>query len=303
MWKPKYLALSSGGPKGCGHPGALIVLDYWGYLDSLEGIVSCSVGSMIGGLYVLGYTPTEMATLCCEIEINGFKNKAEIIKNLFKGYLSDGKWLKIQLKELILKKTGNEKSTLKDIFEKSKINFVLVTICKDSGKVVYLNHESEPDLPLYKAIMMSCALPGIFKSPTWNGKKYWDGGVLVTHPISYFPRNETLAIKLGLKQAGKQVSSLKNKPKVKSVASLNVFGGIVDIVDTFYGMFTVMSDEIEELKTKDITIREICVDSGTVDTLSFGLKKPQRIKMIASGMRAALAFVISESNKSVKYLL
>jgi predicted acylesterase/phospholipase RssA len=69
----KYLALSGGGPKGAGIPGALIVLDYFGkiascaegtdqagYLRDIKGLACSSIGAIIGALWVSFFQNTNM---------------------------------------------------------------------------------------------------------------------------------------------------------------------------------------------------------------------------------------------------
>ena len=64
--RPKVgLALSGGGAKGAAHIGVLKYIEELGI--PIDYIAGTSMGSIIGGLYALGYTPNEMAELISNI--------------------------------------------------------------------------------------------------------------------------------------------------------------------------------------------------------------------------------------------
>jgi len=66
------LALSGGGAKGLAHIGVLKVLESEGiFPDYISGT---SMGSIVGGLYAIGYTPAELETLAREMDWNSYFN-------------------------------------------------------------------------------------------------------------------------------------------------------------------------------------------------------------------------------------
>ena len=65
--RPKVgLALSGGGAKGAAHIGVLKYLEEIGI--PVDCVAGTSMGSIIGGLYSLGYTPDEMADLIADMD-------------------------------------------------------------------------------------------------------------------------------------------------------------------------------------------------------------------------------------------
>ena len=60
------LALSGGGAKGAAHIGVLKYLEEIGI--PIDCVAGTSMGSIIGGLYALGYTPAEMANLIADMD-------------------------------------------------------------------------------------------------------------------------------------------------------------------------------------------------------------------------------------------
>mgnify|MGYP006392986553 FL=1 len=55
------LVLSGGGAKGMAHIGALKIIEEAGI--PIDYVVGTSMGSIIGGLYAIGYTPEQMDTM------------------------------------------------------------------------------------------------------------------------------------------------------------------------------------------------------------------------------------------------
>ena len=62
-WSPKKVGvvLSGGGAKGMAHIGALKVIEEAGI--PIDYVVGTSMGSIIGGLYSIGYTPEQMDSM------------------------------------------------------------------------------------------------------------------------------------------------------------------------------------------------------------------------------------------------
>ena len=58
------LVLSGGGAKGMAHIGALKVIEEAGI--PIDYVVGTSMGSIIGGLYAIGYTPEQMDSMVCK---------------------------------------------------------------------------------------------------------------------------------------------------------------------------------------------------------------------------------------------
>ena len=69
--RPKVgVVLSGGGAKGSAHIGVLKVLEEVGI--PVDFVAGTSMGSVIGGMYCLGYTPDELDSLIRSIDWSGF---------------------------------------------------------------------------------------------------------------------------------------------------------------------------------------------------------------------------------------
>ena len=66
--RPKVgVVLSGGGAKGSAHIGALKVIEEMGI--PVDFVTGTSMGSIIGGLYSLGYTPDEMDSIIRTVSV------------------------------------------------------------------------------------------------------------------------------------------------------------------------------------------------------------------------------------------
>jgi predicted patatin/cPLA2 family phospholipase len=171
------LCLSGGGTRGVAFIGALAKLEKAGLLkrSKLKKIVATSIGSLISGLYLLGYSTEELLTLALDTYLEDFKDFSTKITSttisIFKG----------EKYRNYVQKSCNEKhpyiTTLKQLYDITGIHFIVCQTCIEDG-IVYMDHINHPDVPVYSAIIASCTLPYIFEPYCINDKTYIDGAVL-----------------------------------------------------------------------------------------------------------------------------
>lgn len=150
MRKKYGLALGSGGAKGIVHIGALQAFEE--EKIAFDVVAGTSIGSIIGGMYALGYTAREMISVIEEMQLN------------------KPKWLlSFKLKNLSLE------DKLKDIlgertFKELKVPFCAVATDIDTGEEVDISSGD-----LCKAMSASSAIPPAFKPIIYDGKRLIDG--------------------------------------------------------------------------------------------------------------------------------
>ena len=156
------LVLSGGGARGISHIGAIKALAEQGIRPDI--ISGTSAGAFIGALLAYGYTPDEMFDI--------------FLKTRFSGYLrfgfSLGGLLKIDRAEEILKKYIPENS-----FESLKIPLVVTTTDINAGEEVCFRTGE-----LFKPVLASCCLPGIFKPMQFQGRELVDGAIFNNLPVA-----------------------------------------------------------------------------------------------------------------------
>jgi NTE family protein len=193
--RPKIaLVLSGGGAKGFAHIGVLKVLEKEGIPIDL--IVGTSMGSLVGGIYSLGYTASELETL-----VKSLNWESTLSDDVPRAFLSKNDQLLKQRYIFSLPITGNKKVSLPQglikgqnvinifcglagnvpveaDFSKFPIPFACVAIDLETGKEVVLKNGFLPT-----AMFSSMAIPIAFQSSVYNGQLLADGGMVNNFPV------------------------------------------------------------------------------------------------------------------------
>lgn len=192
------LTLSGGGAKGAAHIGVLKVMEEVGI--PIDCIAGTSMGSIIGGMYALGYTPDEMeqiirainwdeyisdyidrssmsfemkmkaTSLWTEIPFNSAKN-IKISNTLPGGFISGNNILNL-LNSLCV--GYNDEMD----FDKLPIPFACVATDIVTGEQVNFRHGVLP-----QCIRASMAIPGVFAPVRIGDKVLIDGGMQDNFPV------------------------------------------------------------------------------------------------------------------------
>lgn len=192
--RPKIaLVLSGGGAKGFAHIGVLKVLEEEGIPIDL--IVGTSMGSLVGGIYSLGYTASELETL-----VKSLNWETVLTDDVPREYLSKNDQLMKQRYVLSLPINGQKKLSLPQgllkgqnvlnifcglagnvpsdaDFSKFPIPFACVATDLETGKEVVMKSGFLPT-----AMFSSMAIPIAFQSSERNGFFLVDGGLVNNFP-------------------------------------------------------------------------------------------------------------------------
>lgn len=187
------LVLSGGGAKGIAHIGVLRVLEEAGIRPDY--ITGTSIGSVMGGLYAIGYSVEEMEELAIELDWNYYFND-ELKRTdlpIEERYNSDRYQLKLGLENgsiqlpkgfiqgqkigLLLSKLTFPAHGIHD-FDQFKIPFRCVATDAETGDPVVLKSGQ-----LAKAMRASMSLPSVFEPMELDDKLLIDGGVVRNLPV------------------------------------------------------------------------------------------------------------------------
>ena len=192
--KKVAVVLSGGGAKGVAHIGALKVIEEAGI--PIDYIVGTSMGSIIGGLYAIGYTPEQMDSLV-SIQDWGFilsdaVNRGEELlikkqrseqytltvpfKNKPKDALKGGVIAGRNIARLFSELTVGYHDSID--FNRLPIPFACVAEDLVDGKE-YVFHSGK----LALAMRASMSIPGVFQPVKWNGMVLVDGGMCNNYPV------------------------------------------------------------------------------------------------------------------------
>lgn len=158
--RPKIgLVLGGGGAKGAAEIGVLKVLEAEGI--AVDYIIGTSIGSILGGLYSIGYRADDLERLfCSQSWIELFTDET------FKGGSIE------QLLDSVV--------TVDDVvsFDSLPIPFRCVTVDVKDMETFVIDRGS-----LSLAMRASMAIPGLFKAVNWEGRTLVDGGLLNNLPV------------------------------------------------------------------------------------------------------------------------
>ena len=183
------LALSGGGGRGFAHIGVLKALEEAGI--AVDYIAGTSIGSVIGGMYAIGYTPDEISKLSEDIDWDEIYSDAprrvdlflsqkqeetsNIMQFRFDGFkpqvpkaLSAGQKLSSILNNMILQSNYN----LSSDFDQLDIPYRSVTTDIITGDKVVLDHGD-----MSQAMLASIAVPLLFSPVEIDGLLLIDGGL------------------------------------------------------------------------------------------------------------------------------
>lgn len=199
--EPRYknLVLSGGGAKGISHIGAIKKLIDEKLLDlsKLKSVAGTSVGSILGILIVLGFTIDEIWDFIYCLDINNLV-KPDFLMFLSKCGIESGRIIYNLIEEIITKKTNIKHINFRQLYEITKIHFIVVGACLTTKETVYYDYVNTPNFKVSMAIRISIGIPGFFTPITIGVNKYVDGGVLNDYPMNLYDDklDETIGIRI-----------------------------------------------------------------------------------------------------------
>jgi len=201
------LVLSGGGAKGIAHVGALKVIEELGI--PIDYIGGTSMGSIVGGLYALGYTSVQLENYVKGADWENLLNDRVLRRHVSIYEKGERKryWLQFPIKELKIELplgilSGQNVTNLftelaspayaQTDFSKFPVPFLCVATDIESGTEVVLEQGN-----LVKAMRASMAIPSIFTPEMIDGKRLYDGGLINNFPANLV-RDKGIDILIGV---------------------------------------------------------------------------------------------------------
>lgn len=186
----QHIVISGGGPAGFMALGAIIEAFEMGLLDigKIKTISGTSIGAILGGMLCIGHPMEILHDYVVKrpwekIFDSKINNIIDIIE---KGGLDGSALMKIMFTPLLEAADLSSEATLKEVYDKSNIELKAVTIDVNANyglEPTILSWHSHPNLPLYIAAAMSCAVPFVFRPVIYDNGCYIDGGLTSNYPI------------------------------------------------------------------------------------------------------------------------
>ena len=269
-------ALSGGGSKGIAQIGCLKVLENEGIRPEL--ITGTSIGSILGGLYSIGYSIEDLENLADELEWEYYFNddlerihypveerfatdRYQIRFPFENGKISlptgfvKGQKISLLLSRLTIPAHGISN------FDEFEIPFRAIATDFETGQAVVYGSGDLAD-----AMRASMSIPSVFEPSSIDGKLLIDGGVARNLPVEdalAMGAETVIGIDIG--------APLYKKEQLASV---------LDILDQT-SSFRVVESNLEQAELADIIIRP---NVGDISALSFD----QNDTLMARGQRAAM---------------
>jgi predicted acylesterase/phospholipase RssA len=177
------LILAGGSLRGFSHLGAVQYLQDNGYFSEIKKFIGTSVGSIIGYLLAIGYSPVEIM-----IYLNQQQAFFEKLQKLDMVHLVNGNGaLSFSIVQDFLEKMTVYKIkryiTLKELYTSFGKELILCTYNETLERQEVLSYQNHPDLPCITALRMSCNLPFLFEPFLYGDYFYLDGGIVNNFPL------------------------------------------------------------------------------------------------------------------------
>ena len=185
----KHLVISGGGPIMFQIVSAIQELERKDYLNmkNIESIYGTSAGAIVAVMISLKF---DWETINDYIIKRPWHDVFPIkVQNIFDAYAKKGifdiKNVEKCFKPLFDAKDISLDITMKDFYNLTNIDIHMCSFELNEYKVKDISHESFPDLPILKAIQMTCALPVLVTPVFIEDKCFIDGGVGCNYPLCF----------------------------------------------------------------------------------------------------------------------
>jgi predicted acylesterase/phospholipase RssA len=183
----KHLVFSGGGQYGLSVYSAIEYLKYKEYIkyENIESIYATSVGTVNAILFCLNIDKDIMCKYLIHRHWSAdfVLNSDSFTNILLKKGLYEMNCFDNFFKPLFAIKDIDMNITMIDFYSKFNIYLEFNAICVNNFEIIKLNHNTYPDLPILKAVKMSCSIPFIFTPVVYNKKYFVDGGILINYPL------------------------------------------------------------------------------------------------------------------------
>ena len=177
----------------CGYDKAI----YAAWVSRLQAVAGTSAGTVVGIMLAAGLNPWEMRDVvhtCGLSRVMDGLLEITLAELQNTNAVTSGTRVDNVVKDLVKRVTGNAETTFREFYKTTGRDFVIVVTNADTSMAEFWNHETRPDLELWRAIRCSTSIPGLFPPPVVKGVAFFDGGVTCNLPCHLFPPHRTLSL-------------------------------------------------------------------------------------------------------------
>jgi NTE family protein len=320
----KNLVFEGGGVKGIAYVGAMKVLETEGVLDAIKRVGGTSAGSINAVLFAAGFSNQETLKILNELDFNDFKDDSwgalrdmQRLKNEFGWFKGD--FFREWIGDLLKRKTGSANITFKALKEHTgKELYVYASNISTNYGEVY-SEEHTPRMRVVDAVRRSMSIPLFFRAIRDDRDDVFvDGGVINSYPVKLFDREKYLEdsnlerVPDYYKEENKKLAErspssstyLYNKEtlgfRLDSAKEIGVFrdgqepqsNDIDHFLDYSMQLIkTILAVQDSQHLHSDDWHRTVYIDTLGVSTTDFGLSDSKKKALVASGKKAAEAYL------------
>lgn len=287
MKRIETLILSGGGVRGIAYIGVFEFLERLANeaheksltktIVDIKNVCTVSIGSLLGLLYVIGYTSAELKEELMNKDLSRLKNIR--LNNLVYQYGFDsGDVLMNWIESLLIKRGVSKDITFRELWQLTTINYQVICTNINTYKSVIFDHNDMPNLKVLKAVRMSMSIPFVFTAEKYRGDIYVDGGLTDNYPIRLYDDN--LSTVLGVKFV-----STRTRADFRE--------DITSFTDYVYNVMFCYSLQKEKYSTIVEKYRQqtVYIDADDIAGLvNFELTSEQKLSLIELGYTCASTF-------------
>jgi predicted acylesterase/phospholipase RssA len=215
----KNLVISSGGVIILSLLGSLKYLNENNILNNIKCYYGVSAGAILCTMLALDYTIDEIKDFLINFDLLKFLGNYDIVNFINNYGFSLGENREIIAQSIIIYKLGEENKdyTMKQLYDDKNKELNLFATCVEDKTLWKFSHNSNENVPIWKAILASSNIPVLFAPIEIDNKTFIDGAVINSYPINYVPdneRNETLGLFVDY-YFNFNINNLNNIPNLK----------------------------------------------------------------------------------------
>ena len=168
------------------------------------------------------------------------------------------------LQVLLTEKKIDPEITFLQLFEKTKIKFIITGTNISKQKIVYFNYKIYPDMKVLTALRITMSIPIIYEYVRFEDDIYVDGGLLDDYPIDYFR-----------KEASETIGFLMYDYS----ETLN----IEKIDEYLYSFLFCLLKKVNKFKKKIYKKNTILIKQNKVGAIDFNISKEDKIELFELG--------------------
>jgi NTE family protein len=188
------LVFEGGGVKGIAYADIPNILQEYGILNNIKKVAGSSAGSIAALLFALKCSPERIEGIITRLDFTEFYDFNifySVFRMIFKSGLHSGDALSDWIQCRILMETGSRYTNFKALYDRTGIELVITATNLDRNRTDYFSYKTSPEMEVWKAVRMSCALPSFFDHVRYRENCYTDGGLKANYPIWVFNNEDT----------------------------------------------------------------------------------------------------------------